>query len=156
MNSLYSLAHDLLNMGMDGSPIYSDNFARLNREVYEQALKMYNTPSGDTAEEEAELCLSLLVAFNATFCDDGRKQQYIQHILDRCFEVLPQLSPSLLKVRLLSYCYGEVYEAELAQEAHAIIESWDASSLQPEQQEAIEELNNIEANPYPWEIVDEE
>lgn len=156
MNSLYSLAHDLLNMGMDGSPIYSDNFARLNREVYEQALNMYNTPSGDTAEEEAELCLSLLVAFNATFCDDGRKQQYIQHILDRCFEVLPQLSPSLLKVRLLTYCYGEVYEAELAQEAHAIIESWDASSLQPEQQEAIEELNNIEANPYPWEIVDED
>lgn len=156
MNSLYSLAHDLLNMGMDGSPIYSDNFARLNREVYEQALNMYNTPSGDTAEEEAELCLSLLVAFNATFCDDGRKQQYIQHILDRCFEVLPQLSPSLLKVRLLTYCYGEVYEAELAQEAHVIIESWDASSLQPEQQEAIEELNNIEANPYPWEIVDED
>lgn len=156
MNSLYSLAHDLLNMGMDGSPIYSDNFARLNREVYEQALKMYNTPSGDTAEEEAELCLSLLVAFNATFCDDGRKQQYIQHILDRCFEVLPQLSPSLLKVRLLSYCYGEVYETDLAQEAHVIIESWNALSLQPEQQEAIEELNNIEANPYPWEIVDEE
>ena len=38
VSSLYVRAHELLNLGMDGSPIYSDHFARLNREVYEQAL----------------------------------------------------------------------------------------------------------------------
>ena len=66
VSSLYALAHELLNLGMDGSPIYSDHFARLNREVYEQALNLYNAPEGNTPEEEAELCLSILLALNAT------------------------------------------------------------------------------------------
>ena len=43
VSSLYVRAHELLNLGMDGSPIYSDHFARLNLEVYEQALDLYNT-----------------------------------------------------------------------------------------------------------------
>lgn len=88
VSSLYVRAHELLNLGMDGSPIYSDHFARLNREVYEQALDLYNTLEGNTPEEEAELCLSILVALNATFYDNGRKQQYIQRLLDRCLNVL--------------------------------------------------------------------
>lgn len=101
VSSLYVRAHELLNLGMDGSPIYSDHFARLNREVYEQALDLYNTLEGNTPEEEAELCLSILVALNATFYDNGRKQQYIQRLLDRCLNVLDKLPDSLLKVRLL-------------------------------------------------------
>ena len=112
VSSLYTLAHELLNLGMDDSPIYSDHFARLNREVYEQALRLYSAPEGDTPEEEARLCLSILVALNATFYDNGRKQQYIQHLLDRCWNVLDRLPASLLKVRLLTCCYGEVYEEE--------------------------------------------
>ena len=51
VSSLYVRAHELLNLGMDGSPIYSDHFARLNREVYEQALDLYNTLEGNTPEE---------------------------------------------------------------------------------------------------------
>ena len=50
VSSLYVRAHELLNLGMDGSPIYSDHFARLNREVYEQALDLYNTLEGNTPE----------------------------------------------------------------------------------------------------------
>ena len=38
MDSLFSLAHNLLVYGLDGSPIYVDQFTRLNRDVYEQAL----------------------------------------------------------------------------------------------------------------------
>lgn len=155
VSSLYTLAHSLLTLGLDGSPIYVDHFTRLNREVYEQALRLYDT-HGDTPEAEAELCLGLLVAFNATVYDNGRKQQYIQHILDRSFKVLSSLPDSLLKVRLLTYCYGEVYENSLAEQAHAIIGSWDTANLTKEQQEAVEELQNIEENPYPWEYMDEE
>lgn len=105
VSSLYVRAHELLNLGMDGSPIYSDHFARLNREVYEQALDLYNTLEGNTPEEEAELCLSILVALNATFYDNGRKQQYIQRLLDRYLNVLDKLPDSLLKVRLLT-CFN--------------------------------------------------
>ena len=68
-SSLFSLAHDLLTYGLDGSPIYADQFTRLNRDVYERAIELYNI-HGATAEEEAELCLALLVAFAATITWD--------------------------------------------------------------------------------------
>ena len=114
-SSLFSLAHDLLTYGLDGSPIYADQFTRLNRDVYERAIELYNI-HGATAEEEAELCLALLVAFAATIYDNGCKQEYIQNVLDRSWGVLPKLSASLLKVRLLTYCYGEFYDESLAKE----------------------------------------
>ena len=101
MDSLFSLAHRLLTYGLDGSPIYVDEFTRLNREVYEQALELYGT-RGKTVESEAELCLGLLAAFAATIYDNGHKQQYIQRVLDRSWEVLPKLSASLLKFNFLS------------------------------------------------------
>jgi hypothetical protein len=156
-SSLYSLARRLLTYGLDGSPIYADQFTRLNSEVYGQALRLYNIRRCGTPEEEAGLCLSLLVAFNATIYDNGHKQQYIQEILDRSWEVLPRLAPSLLKVRLLTCCYGEVYEEELAQEAHAIIDSWQGRELSEEEREVMDDLRNLEENPYPsWSEVEGE
>ena len=151
-SSLFSLAHHLLTYGLDGSPIYADQFTRLNRDVYERAIELYNT-RGTTVEEEAELCLGLLVAFAATIYDNGSKQECIQSVLDRSWEVLPKLSPSLLKVRLLTYCYSECYDEELAKEAHVIINTWNKEELTLEQTEIIEELQNFEENQYPFEEV---
>lgn len=62
---------------------------------------------------------------------------------------------SLLKVRLLAYTYGEVYEESLLQEAHTIVDSWDKEAMITEQVEAVKELRNIEENPYPFEEVEE-
>ena len=151
-SSLFSLAHHLLTYGLDGSPIYADQFTRLNRDVYERAIELYNT-RGTTVEEEAELCLGLLVAFAATIYDNGSKQEYVQNVLDRSWEVLPKLSPSLLKVRLLKYCYGEFYDESLAKEAHEIINTWNREDLTLEQAEIVEELKDFEENQYPWEEV---
>lgn len=157
-SSLFSLAHHLLTYGLDGSPIYADQFTRLNRDVYERAIELYNT-RGTTVEEEAELCLGLLVAFAATIYDNGSKQEskqeYVQNVLDRSWEVLPKLSPSLLKVRLLTYCYGEFYDESLAKEAHEIINTWNKGELTLEQAEIVEELKDFEENQYPWEEVEE-
>ncbi|SHJ48741.1 UpxZ family transcription anti-terminator antagonist [Bacteroides stercorirosoris] len=151
-SSLFSSAHHLLTYGLDGSPIYADQFTRLNRDVYERAIELCNS-HGTTAEEEAELCLGLLVAFAATIYDNGCKQQYIQNVLDRSWEVLPKLSPSLLKVRLLTYCYSEFYDESLAREAHTIINIWNKNELTLEQAEIVEELKRFEENQYPWEEV---
>lgn len=151
-SSLFSLAHDLLTYGLDGSPIYADQFTRLNRDVYERAIELYNT-RGTTVEEEAELCLGLLVAFAATIYDNGSKQECIQSVLDRSWEVLPKLPPSLLKVRLLTYCYGEFYDESLAKEAHEIINTWNKGELTLEQTEIVEELKDFEENQYPFEEV---
>ena len=126
----------------------------MNRDVYERAIELYDT-RGTTVEEEAELCLGLLVAFAATIYDNGSKQECIQNVLDRSWEVLPKLSPSLLKVRLLTYCYGEFYDESLAKEAHEIINTWNKEELALEQAEIIEELKSFEENPYQFEEVKE-
>ena len=76
-----------------------------------------------------------------------------QAVLDRIYNVLEKLPTSLLKVRLLTYTYGEVYEEAMLQEAHSIIDNWNKSALTTEQTEAIEELKNIEENPYPFEVI---
>lgn len=150
---LQRLAHELIYLGVDGEPIYSDTFCRLNKDVLLQCDSLFLL-RGSTSDEEANLCLALLLGYNATIYDYGNKERNKQSVLDRAFEVLEQLPASLLKVRLLTYCYGEVYEEALLREAHEIIGSWDNTSLSSGQAEIIEELRNIEETPYPYEVIE--
>lgn len=149
VSALSTLADELLYLGIDDTPIYSDDFTRLNHEVFQKANALYHQ-RGSTFEEEASLCLALLKGYNATIYNDGDKEERIQTILNRCWEVLEHLSASLLKVQLLTYCYGEVFEEELAKEAKEIIIGWDEKSLTKDQVEAIVLLRSLEENPYPW------
>ena len=150
---LQHAAHELMYLGMDGEPVYSDTFCRLNKEVLVKSDSLFSAQSSDV-EEEANLCLALLMGYNATIYDDGDKEQKKQTILNRICHVLEHLPVSLLKVRLLTYCYGEIYEEVLLQEAYAIIEGWNKDNLTSEQTVIIEELKNIEENPYPFEEVE--
>ena len=54
-------------------------------------------------------------------------------------------------LRLLTACYGEVFDEALVDEARSIIASWSVASLTAEQQEAVDEFQNVVDNPYPWE-----
>ena len=150
---LQHAAHELMYLGIDGEPVYSDTFCRLNKEVLVKSDSLFSAQSSDV-EEEANLCLALLMGYNATIYDDGDKEQKKQMVLNRICHVLEQLPASLLKVRLLTYTYGEAYEEVLFQEAYAIIEGWNKDNLTSEQTEIIEELKNIEENPYPFEEVE--
>ena len=161
MNSLLSravelqhAAHTLMYLGMDGEPLYSDDFCRQNKDVLLKSDSLFAAKSSDI-EEEANLCLALLMGYNATIYNYGDKEQKNQEILVRACDVLERLPDSLLKVRLLTYCYGETYEEALLQSARKIVDGWGQASLTSEQIEAVEELRNIEENPYPWEYVDE-
>lgn len=149
---LQHVAHELMYLGIDGEPVYSDTFCRLNKEVLVKSDSLFTSKSSDI-EEEANICLALLMGYNATIYDNGDKEQKKQAVLDRIYNVLDKLPASLLKVRLLTYTYGEVYEEVILEEAHIIINSWDNLALIEEQIEAIEELRNIEENPYPFEII---
>ena len=153
IDALCHVTNELLNLGFDGTPLYSNRFCELNTEVYRQSEALFLS-HGSTAEEEAQLCYALLTGFHATIYDHGDKNQKIQSILNRSWNVLEQLSVSLLKCQLLVACYGEVYEEELAKEAHSIIDTWDISSLTSEQTEIIGELRNLEENQYPFEVID--
>lgn len=146
---LQQLAQKSLYLGLDGDPIYAEHFSRLNKEIQILSDALYSV-KGDTPEEEAGICLALLMGYNATIYSDKDKEAKKQSILDRAWEVLEQLPPSLLKCQLLTYCYGEVFEEELTQEAHAIIDSWQGRELTAKEQEVVENLRNLEENQYPW------
>ena len=152
---LQRAAHDLMYLGMDGSPIYSDDLSRRNGEVYRLTTTLYNSGIwGTTVEEQANVCLALLMGYSASFIDHGEKQQHMQDVLNRCWDILDALPASLLKLRLLTACYSEVFDESLADEARSIIDSWDSAVLTAEQQEAVDEFQNVVDNPYPWEEVE--
>lgn len=151
---LQQAAHELMYLGTDGEPIYSDHFCQLNKEVLIKSDSLFTSQSSNI-EEEANLCLALLMGYNATIYDYGDKEQKKQSILDRIYAVLEKLPASLLKARLLVYCYGEIFDELLVDEARIIITSWDSVSLTPEQKEVITEFQNMMDNPYPWEYIDE-
>lgn len=154
--SLQRAAHELMYLGMDGSPVYSDDLSRRNSEVYRLTTALYNSVvKGSTIEEQANVCLALLMGYSASFIDHGEKQQHVREVLDRCWDILDVLPASLLKLRLLTACYGEVFDEPLADEGRAIIDSWDSASLTAEQQEAIGEFQNVVDNRYPCEYIDE-
>ena len=154
---LQRAAHELMYLGMDGSPVYSEDLSRRNGEVYRLTTTLYNSGvKGSTVEEQANICLALLMGYSASFIDYGERQEHVQEVLDRCWDILDALPASLLKLRLLTACYGEVFDEPLAEEGRVIIASWDAATLTAEQKEAIEEFQNVVDNPYPWEYVDEE
>ena len=154
--ALQRAAHELMYLGMDGSPVYSDDLSRRNGEVYRMTMTLYNSGAkGSTTKEQANVCLALLMGYSASFINHGEKQKHVQEVLDRCWNILDALPISLLKLRLLTACYGEVFDDVLVDEAHAIIASWDSLSLTSEQKEAILEFQNVVDNPYPWEYIDE-
>ena len=149
-------AHVLMYLGIVGSPVYSDDLSRRNGEVYRLTAALFNSGvQGSTVEEQANVCLALLMGYNASFIDHGQKQKHVQEVMDRCWDILEVLPASLLKLRLLTACYGEVFDEPLADEGRAIIDSWNSASLTSGQREAIEEFQNVVDNPYPWEYVDE-
>ena len=153
--SLQRAAHELMYLGMDGSPVYSDDLSRRNGEVYRLTTALYNSGvKGSTVEEQANVCLALLMGYNATIYDYGDKGQKKQAVLDRIYNVLEKLPDSLLKLRLLTYTYDEVYDESILQQAHAIMTQWGNSTLSSEQIDIIEVLKNIEENPYPYHYID--
>ena len=147
---LQHAAHELMYLGMDGEPVYSDTFCRLNKEVLVKSDSLFSAQSSDV-EEEANLCLALLMGYNATIYDYGDKERKKQVVLERIYNILEKLSTSLLKLRLLVYTYGEVYEEYILKEINVIIGIWDTRLMTSEQIEIVKEFRNIEENPYPWE-----
>lgn len=148
LDALCRVTYELLNLGLDGNPIYSTDFCRLNTEVYHQADALYPLRGSDV-EEEARLCYALLSGYHATIYDHGNKNQKIQKVLDRSWKVLDRLPASLLKCQLLVACYGETFEEELAQEAHAIIDTWSNRDLTVAEREVLEYLECLVRNPWP-------
>lgn len=142
ISKLYQSSHRLLHLGEDGSPIYANDFSKLNTEVLQLADQLFPLQK-DNPEAEATICVALLMGYSATIYNDGSKDRKKQVILDRAFAVLDRLGSSLLKCRLLLYCYGEVYEKELIEEARKIMRNWENRELTSEEHEMLELYNDL-------------
>lgn len=153
MADLQSKVDQLLHLGEDGQPVYADTLALLNEAVHTQVIALFSY-AGKTPVEEAELCTLLLRAYRSIMCHSPADDKRKQILLDRSWPVLDKLQPSLLKCQLLTYCYGEIYDDDLSQEAHRIINTWQHRDLTPEEQEITEILQLFEQYPYPhWEVI---
>jgi len=95
---------------------------------------------GKTDEEEAEICLAVLVGYSAII----RNDKNVQKALDRAFKVLPSMSASFIKYQLLIYCYAETYERRLADEAKEIMKFWMGGALNREEKRIQEFLKDLE------------
>lgn len=151
--SLYQMSRRLLHLGGDGNSVYSDEFTRLNREVWSQARKL-TVHRGATFYDEAFLCLTLLLAYSATLYDNGHKWGYVQELLHRSLPLFDVLPPSPLKAHLLVRCSAETGDEQLARQARYITASWDVASLTPDQAEVLEELKSLETSSCVWEVME--
>lgn len=154
VEELKHLAHELLYLGTEDTPLYADDLSRLNKEIMQKTDVLF-TAKASTDEEEALLCLALLMGYNAIMYNQSDTEAQKQIVLNRAWKVLDILSPSLLKCQLLTYCYGEVFDTELALEAHTIIDSWGERKFSDEEQEIVDTLMNLEKYPYPWSEINE-
>ena len=74
IEQLQSLAHELLYLGVDGAPISTDHFRQLYKDVLAQSDAL-SPQRGATPEEEAYICLALLMGSNATLYNQGDKEE---------------------------------------------------------------------------------
>ena len=72
---------------------------------------------GDTPEEEAEAALAILMGYAVAV----RNNRNIASTLKRARKVLPKIEDKVLKCHLTVFCYGECFDAKLAEEAHRLI-----------------------------------
>ena len=144
IEQLKHTARELIHLGDETGFVYADDTGRLNREIYGQIEKLYSQTGKDT-EQEANICSAVLLGYSTIMYRNEEDEQRKQEILNRSLKVLNILPPSLLKCQLLVNCYGEVYEDELAEEAHKIISGWDGRELSEEEREIMNVLEVIES-----------
>lgn len=142
IDELQQTARELLHLGEDTGFVYAEDLSRLNCRVHELIHALYNK-KGKTIEEEASLCLAVLMGYAGSMYANPSDERKKQQILNRSWVVLEKLPDSLLKCQLLTFCYGEVYEKDLADAAYGIINSWNKKKITGSQQEIIDMLEII-------------
>lgn len=101
LDSLHHAAYALLHPTDNSGYSFIDDFAQLNQDIHEQINTLYPC-RGKTADEEAALCLALLMGYSVSLYANPEDEAKKQVVLERSHEVLTILSPSPLKSQLLA------------------------------------------------------
>lgn len=123
----------------DGEYSYIDKYKEITSWIYKTCRELIRS-RGKNDEEEADICLSVLIGYSTTI----RDPKTIRRAIDRSYQVLPRLASSLLKCELLIYCYMEVYDENLVREAKQIMQTWNVNLLSEEEIRMRKLLQDIE------------
>ncbi len=153
IQKLYDYSHRLLHFGEKGETIYADEYLSLNQEVDRLSARLFiYIPRSQ--QEEALLCLVLLMSYAASYTNSFQKENKLSEILARVENLLfgkdprwsETLPDSLIRIQLATYAYTFTYEKKLLQEVHRLITSWKDHILKSQEIELLELLQNCEAN----------
>lgn len=100
LNSVRLLLPDGSNMGS----VYSDDLALLNKSIHDQINELY-IQQGETVEQEAALCLSILMGYSVSMYANSEDEVQKQSIWRRSKKLLQVLPPSLLQQQLSAVCH---------------------------------------------------
>ena len=103
----------------DMTDLWSQTSATVNR---------LSTLKGTTPEEEAELCLTMLVGLQLGI----RNSDSLNRAIDRAFTILPQITDRKLLCHLLVHLYAETEDEELLAEINTLMPSWPRETLTEE------------------------
>ena len=99
IDKLQKTVDTLLHMGENASCICVDDLALLNKEIHEQINDLYPC-HGTTAEQEAALCLSLLMGYSVSVYANSEDEVKKRAVLKRSQEIMKKRLPSPLKIQL--------------------------------------------------------
>lgn len=103
IDNLHNLAYRLLHIECSGSYLYADDLSQLNKEIHDRINELYPL-HGSNVEQEASLCLALLMGYSVCMYGGTEDDIRRQTVLDRAQKLLDILSPSSLKQDLLTVC----------------------------------------------------
>ena len=99
IDKLQNTVHALLHKSHSMECVYIDDIARLNKEIHEQINDLYPC-HGKTAEQEAALCLSLLMGYSVSMYANSEDEAKKKTVLRRSQMILKNQLPSPLKIQL--------------------------------------------------------
>ena len=94
----------LLGRGSAGC-VYLDDLSALQRSIHKQINDLYSQ-RGKTPEQDATLCLAILMGYNVSMYANPEDEERKQAVLIRSLSLLDVLPPSLLKQQLSAVCHG--------------------------------------------------
>ena len=103
IETLRNLADTLLHIGDRQDNVFVDDFTLLNKSIYDLINELYSQ-RGKTLEQEATLCLALLIGYSVSMYANPDDEFKKQSVLKRSRKILPTLPPSSVKEQLLVFC----------------------------------------------------
>lgn len=104
IEGLLNLVRMLLPGGGSAGCVYLDDLSALQRSIHKQINDLYSQ-RGKTPEQDATLCLAILMGYNVSMYANPEDEERKQAVLIRSLSLLDVLPPSLLKQQLSAVCH---------------------------------------------------